>query len=1231
MMRNKSSVRNKIFLTLVFIVMIDAFTGLFAEFVGFIHVSNELKIILYHCSHFTYFFTHFATAPFLALYIIIFCGVSFRFSKRARLMLVSPFILMEILVLLNPFLHIVYTVDENVVFHRGIGVYLAYFISAFYLLFSIVALVLYWNVFNKLKKYAISYFLFLVIAGTVIQMFFIEIRCELMCHAIGLIGIMIIFENDDDRYDLTTGAYNRASFLRDMKIYFKYDRDFYGICIRIQNADLYRKITGYEEYERILYNIAIFLKSVSPNYDIYKTSADCFFLICPDIEHANASQLSEKIFDRFSKEWIHDGGSFMLKALIIEVLMPEQISNLDYLLLLSDSSITTESDRVYYKIDDLDFLFRKADIQKAMKNGIADGKFEVCYRPIYQKEGLIICGAESVLKFYDDELGEVSQEEFLPIASESGIISQLGWFNIEEVFYFLGGGITEEMGLEFVCINLSSRQFIESGFTEKVKYYLKKYGVDAHRIGFNLSEAAASENKNVLESILEDLATIGVKFFMSDYGKELFSMRAVLPSLFTGARIKASLILDAHTNPQNKIIIDNRINIISQMGKTLLIDGVDNSEIMKFVETLDANYYQGNYFSTATSKNEFIGILRATELARMEERRAKAANEAKSSFLANMSHEIRTPINAVLGMNEVILRECKDENILGYAKNIEGAGRTLLSLINDILDFSKIESGSMEISESEYELSSLLNDIYNMVHIKAEQKSLQLDFTVENTLPNILYGDEMRMRQVIVNLLNNAVKYTLEGSVSLTLTGIKKSDEKIDLVISISDTGIGIKEEDMESLFDKFKRLDIDKNKTVEGSGLGLAITHSLIKLMHGSIDVESVYGEGSTFTVVVPQRIMSDVIIGDFKSRISKAAKEHTTYKEMFVAPRAQLLVVDDTPMNHVVIKELLKHTKIHIESAKSGKECLELQHNKKYDIIFLDYRMPEMNGVETLIKMREDLDSPNRGTPVIVLTANAIYGARESFLKEGFDDYLTKPIDSEKLEKTILHFLPPSKVQVSNTVDEPEPEDRTDDNWMEQLDIVKRDEGLKNCGNAESYLSIIQVYYKSVPTNKHNIEEAYESEDYDNYTSYVHSLKSTSRTIGAMELSALAKKLEDAGNSKDIDFIRDNTAKLLELYSSVEYELSKIPAITGKSDDNMEASKEVISDESLLDAYNSILETCANMDYDTLSFILKSVSEYSLPPEDSDIIRNIGEMAYKLDWDGITETINRRLTKEN
>lgn len=407
---------------------------------------------------------------------------------------------------------------------------------------------------------------------------------------------------------------------------------------------------------------------------------------------------------------------------------------------------------------------------------------------------------------------------------------------------------------------------------------------------------------------------------------------------------------------------------------------------------------------------------------RRQKMTADEANEAKTQFLANMSHEIRTPINAILGFNEMILRECRDQdealsNIGMYAANIKGAGSNLLSIINDILDISKIEAGKMDIVESPYSLSSLLNDVSNMVFFKAKEKGLKYFVEVDERLPDELCGDKARIRQVITNILANAVKYTDKGNVRLSVKGMSYSNNTsgsmLRLIIEIKDTGIGMKDEDIDKLFTKFQRLDLDHNGTIEGTGLGLAISRQLMTMMGGSINVESEYGTGSSFTIEIPQKIISSAAIGDFKTRFEKEIIEAKSDDEVFTAPDAHILIVDDTKVNLMVAKGLLRDTKIEIDTAISGRESTEKTRKKAYDLILMDQRMPGMSGSEALKIIREQEDGLNRQTPVICLTADAIIGAKERYMAEGFTDYLAKPIINHELMQMLIRYLPHDKIE--------------------------------------------------------------------------------------------------------------------------------------------------------------------------------------------------------------------------
>ncbi len=393
------------------------------------------------------------------------------------------------------------------------------------------------------------------------------------------------------------------------------------------------------------------------------------------------------------------------------------------------------------------------------------------------------------------------------------------------------------------------------------------------------------------------------------------------------------------------------------------------------------------------------------EILKLEKTAAESANEAKSSFLAQMSHEIRTPINAILGMNEMVLRESSEPQIKEYAENIKSSGRTLLSIINSILDFSKIEDGKMEIEPVSYETATLIYDLENTILERAKTKGLELIIDADEKLPKTLRGDDIRIKQVITNLLTNAVKYTEKGSVTLSVKKESETDGTAMIAVSVIDTGIGIKEEDIGVLTESFKRVDLIHNRTIEGTGLGLSIVTGLLSKMDSQLEVKSVYHQGSAFSFVLPQKVENSEPMGDYKKRTHKQA-EKDDKEEKFSAPDARVIVVDDNKMNLKVAGKLLGLFGIKADMVGSGKEALQVLSEKEYDIIFLDHMMPEMDGIEVLreIKARKLISDK---TEVIALTANAISGVREMYLSEGFDDYLSKPIEPAELEAILRKYL--------------------------------------------------------------------------------------------------------------------------------------------------------------------------------------------------------------------------------
>lgn len=527
-------------------------------------------------------------------------------------------------------------------------------------------------------------------------------------------------------------------------------------------------------------------------------------------------------------------------------------------------------------------------------------------------------------------------------------------------------------------------------------------------------------------------------------------------------------------------------------------------------------------------------LLDALRKEKRSQQEAEAANMAKSSFLANMSHEIRTPINAILGMNEMILREEKDPAIRGYAGNIQASGNSLLSIVSDVLDISKIESGKLEIIPVDYEVNSLISDCCNMAAGRAKAKELELLVECADNVPMKLCGDETHIRQIIMNLLTNAVKYTEKGTVKLIVSG-RFTDGGFVLKVDVSDTGIGIAEENLPQLFTQFQRFDLQRNRNIEGTGLGLSIVKRLCDLMSGTITARSVLGSGSTFTVELPQKVVDSTPCGGVNLNYSAGA-EHE-YHHSFEAPEARILAVDDLPVNLLVIANLLKETRIKIDTAGSGSECLDKCSQQKYDLILMDHMMPEMDGVQTFEKLHGDKSSPNFETPVIMLTANALAGMREQYMDVGFADYVSKPVRGAKLEEAIRRNLPESLIKPASPEIPAEAVSTEPSGFADICGAVPElnvNAALQYCcGSAELLNDLLHDFTE----NDHfsDLKAAFEEKRWEDYRRHAHSLKSTSLMIGLTGLSERARASELALKGGCTEFAELNHDSLIEEYSAL------------------------------------------------------------------------------------------------
>ena len=615
---------------------------------------------------------------------------------------------------------------------------------------------------------------------------------------------------------------------------------------------------------------------------------------------------------------------------------------------------------------------------------------------------------------------------------------------------------------------------------------------------------------------------------------------------------------------------------------------------------------------------------------------AKKAEDARDIFLANMSHELRTPINTILGLNELIIRESQDEVIKDYALDIRQAGNMLLALVSDILDFTKLEAGQLQITEGTYDVSSLLNDLINSISLQLRKKKLDLVLDIAKDIPHKLMGDEIHIRQIISNLLSNAVKYTEEGRITLHLGWKQLEDDAIEIDVVVKDTGVGIKEQEIPKLFDAFQRMNSTPRSKGKRTGLGLAITKRLVEMMGGNVEVQSVYGKGSAFSFKLVQHVVDGTPLGDFEKQYKESLRSRENYQQKFIAPLGRILIVDDNAMNLAVAQGLLKQTRLQVDVAGSGEECLELIKHKTYHLICLDHMMPVMDGVQTLHAIRAMEGNPSKDIPIIALTANAVPGAREFYINEGFQDYLTKPIDSDKFENMLIEYLPDNVVYLTNDQDMGRDFEKED---AEMALSIKESQlymigfnirnGLKYMGGDKAlYGKVLHDFHAILTEKEAALREFLKKGDMPGYAIIVHSLKGNARNVGADDLADEAftlEKMSKAGQREDVEVrspilfsMMKNMRESLKVYLDHE---EKNEAVR---EETQEATVRKISEDDWKKALQELAGRLDDFDADSANAKLEELKKYDRPEDDKKMLRVCEKAMKDFAFDIALEVVN-------
>lgn len=659
-------------------------------------------------------------------------------------------------------------------------------------------------------------------------------------------------------------------------------------------------------------------------------------------------------------------------------------------------------------------------------------------------------------------------------------------------------------------------------------------------------------------------------------------------------------------------------------------NGSDDSETIECICALNGKVCKleishvkdsyGEFISDIIVVNDMTEAYRVIEELNVAKEEAVSANNAKSAFLANMSHEIRTPMNSILGMSEILLRGNLDKDTAKNITHIYNAGKGLLEIINDILDLSKIESGKYEIVNEAYDLGSVIYDVMSLIKIRITEKEVSLKYEAADNIPSVLDGDAIRIKQVLINILGNAVKYTKKGFIKLKIDSESLENDRCKLIFKVMDTGIGIKEEDYQKLFEAFSQVDTKKNHLVKGTGLGLSISKNLCELMGGSIQVESVYGEGSTFTVTIEQKVVNKtpLVLAD------ELEERKRTQKSIFCPTSSEkmsgkrILVVDDNSTNLIIAKGLLKPYNLVIDTASGGNEAIRFVESNKYALIFMDHMMPEKDGVETVKEIRQLAAEYCKTVPIVALTANAVYGAKKELISAGFDDYVAKPIDVKQLEEILYKYLTDLDKCVVEEVQE-----KNQTIFIEGLDVANVIESLRI--NEEAYINILHTYHKDLQATLQRIVQAKSNADIKSFVIDVHGVKSSSAGVGAMELSEMARELEMAGKEQRLEFVE---ARYDSFMNKAEQVIKNIEVFFAQEKNKEEKIMADGIPHSLEKKWISkMVVACEDMDSQSVANLIAQVKDKKFSETDSNTIKKIVEYAKQYDYDEIIDVLQGEL----